>query len=289
MTHIERFAPSPTGPLHLGHAYSAITCWNNAVMHDGVFLLRIEDIDQQRSKIEWKDMIFDDLAWLGLSWPSPVLRQSEGLGRYRTALRTLWDKGLLYSCACNRSDIQSAMSAPQEGVPTHGPDGLIYPGTCRRLWGRQKALPTHDAIRLDTEMAVSTLDDPTLTFIDTAADETFVSNANDLIRTAGDIVLARKNMGTSYHLSVVIDDDIQKVSHVTRGEDLRDATPVHVLLQRLLKLNVPIFHHHKLIRDETGRRLAKRDDAKSIRSFRNEGASPQDVYKMIGITPLERT
>ena len=289
MTHRERFAPSPTGPLHLGHAYSAITAWNNAIRADGEFLLRIEDIDQSRARPEWEALIYEDLHWLGLDWPKPVLRQSDRLDAYKEALNNLWNRGLLYACTCTRHDIQSALSAPQEGVPMLGPDGLIYPGTCRGKGARDKDMPIDGAIRLDLEKAIDALDDPVLSYFDVGQNHQTTLNAQSLLQTTGDIVLARKNMGTSYHLSVVIDDAFQNITHVTRGKDLIDTTPIHVLLQRLLDLPTPDYHHHDLIRDAAGKRLAKRDDAKAIRKYREDGATPQDIHDLIGLTPLERT
>ena len=289
MTHRERFAPSPTGPLHLGHAYSAITAWNNAIRADGEFLLRIEDIDQSRARPEWEALIYEDLHWLGLNWPKPVLRQSDRLDAYKEALNNLWNRGLLYACTCTRHDIQSALSAPQEGVPMLGPDGLIYPGTCRGKGARDKDMPIDGAIRLDLEKAIDALDNPVLSYFDVGQNHQTTLNAQSLLNTAGDIVLARKNMGTSYHLSVVIDDAFQNITQVTRGKDLIDTTPIHVLLQRLLDLPTPDYHHHDLIRDAAGKRLAKRDDARAIRKYREDGATPQDIHDLIGLTPLERT
>ncbi len=286
MTHRERFAPSPTGPLHLGHAFSAITAWNSALKSGGSFHLRMEDIDQSRARPVWEAQIYDDLAWLGLDWEKPVFRQSERMKAYLDALQTLWERGLLYPCSCNRRDIQAALSAPQEGAPLHGPDGLIYPGTCRRE--TTGAMPSGVALRLNVAKAAKAVSNTTLDFHETRQQRPLTLTAQDLITSAGDIVLARKDMGTSYHLSVVLDDAFQNITHVTRGEDLFEATPIHVLLQRLLKLPTPIYHHHTLIRDENGKRLAKRDNARAIRTYRDDGASPQDIYKMIGITPLAR-
>lgn len=281
----ERFAPSPSGPLHLGHAYSAILAWNNAQKSDGTFLLRIEDIDQSRSKASWEEMIYDDLRWLGLDWPAPVLRQSDRLTTYHDALQSLWAKGLLYPCKCKRRDIQEASRAPQEGAPIHGPDGLIYPGTCRRE--AIGTMPADTAIRLDIEKATNSLSGTELMYVETGRDAGAVNiQPKELIGSIGDVVLARKGMGTSYHLSVVLDDAAQNISQVTRGEDLQDATPIHVLLQRLFGLPTPKYHHHKLIRDKDDKRLAKRDDAKSIAKYRKEGAAPDDIFELIGIRPL---
>ncbi|MGR3465694.1 tRNA glutamyl-Q(34) synthetase GluQRS [Limimaricola sp.] len=277
---VTRFAPSPTGPLHLGHAFSALTAHERA--GGGTFLLRIEDIDRQRSKPEWERRIHDDLRWLGLDWPEPVLRQSDRLPAYRAALTRLWDEGLLYPCGCNRRDILEAASAPQEGGPRFGPDGMIYPGTCR---GRDRTgpCPKDIPLRLDLARAVARIDGPLL-WAETgeeAGPREITPEA--LIDAIGDPVLSRRDMGTSYHLAVVVDDAHQRVTEVVRGRDLIDATPLHVLLQRLMRLNVPDYHHHRLIRDDTGRRLAKRDDARAIGLYRDEGASPADIRRMLGL------
>lgn len=278
---VTRFAPSPTGPLHLGHAYAALVAWRTAQAGGGTFLLRIEDIDRSRSRPEWESAIFDDLRWLGLRWPEPVLRQSDRLPAYRAALGRLWSMGLLYPCTCNRRDIQTAASAPQEGAPMTGPDGIVYPGTCRHR-PRPATLPEGAALRLDLAAALARTGPPA--FTETAAPDagTHTSDPADIIATIGDPVLCRRDLGTSYHLSVVIDDAEQGVTHVTRGADLRDATPIHVTLQRLLGLPVPEYHHHRLIRDDTGKRLAKRDDARALATFRAAGATPGDIRRMVG-------
>ncbi len=281
VTFITRFAPSPTGPLHLGHAYSALLAQDMASANSGEFLLRIEDIDQSRSRTRWENQIYDDLGWLGLTWPHPVMRQSDRLQRYRDVLQTLINKGLVYPCRCNRADIELAAGAPQEGVPQFGPDGRIYPGTCRQRSMTEAG--SDDVLRLNMKKAVEQVD--ILTFRETGATNSgdhFV-DPDDLIRLVGDIILVRRDMGSSYHLSVVIDDADQKISHVVRGEDLLEATQIHVLLQALLGLPTPVYHHHNLIRDDTGKRLAKRDDARSIAKYRAEGASAQDIRAMVGL------
>lgn len=285
MTFSTRFAPSPTGPLHLGHAFSAITAYDMATAAGGIFHLRIDDIDQSRSRPTWEAQIFDDLHWLGLSWPTPVLRQSERLPLYRDALARLWDMGLLYPCACTRADIRAAASAPQEGTPLHGPDGLIYPGTCRPATPPKGVMPTDCALRLDMARALNCLS-TAVTFTESGAGpngETGVIVPQNMAQTVGDVVLARRDMGASYHLSVVIDDADQAITNVIRGQDLFEATQIHVLLQGLLGLPTPLYHHHRLIRDETGKRLAKRDDARAIRTYRTEGASPASIRQMIGL------
>ncbi len=245
--HIERFAPSPTGPLHLGHAFSALTAWDRAVANNGKFLLRIEDIDQSRCRPEWEEAIFDDLRWLGVRWEEPVMRQSERLLEYRKSLQHLWLIGLLYPCTCTRRDIELSGGAPQEGV-----NSSLYPGTCRRRHPRSGTMPENVSLRIDHP-------------------------------DAPDIVLARRDIGTSYHLAVVVDDAAQRVTHVTRGQDLEDSTKIHVLLQNLLGLPTPIYHHHRLIRDENGKRLAKRDDARALAKYRAEGVTPEDIRRMVGL------
>jgi len=279
---ITRFAPSPTGLLHLGHAFSALTAWAIAGAAGGAFLLRIEDIDQPRCRAEFEQAIYDDLRWLGLDWPEPVMRQSDRLGAYDAALARLTAMGLTYPCSCSRADIRAALSAPQEGAaPAPGPDGPLYPGTCRHRSPDSRA--PGDAIRLDMAKAVARTGP--LTFTETGPLHTGDQpiDPRRMIDTVGDVVLARRDIGTSYHLSVVIDDAAQAITHVVRGDDLFAATPVHVLLQRLLDLPAPVYHHHRLIRDETGKRLAKRDDARAIRHYRDSGLTPAELRTMVGL------
>ncbi|MEW9920759.1 tRNA glutamyl-Q(34) synthetase GluQRS [Marimonas sp. MJW-29] len=277
-----RFAPSPTGPLHLGHAYSALLAFDMAQAAGGSFLLRIEDIDQSRARPEWEAQIYDDLHWLGIRWPEPVMRQSDRQPAYDAVLDQLWSRGLLYPCTCSRADIAAAASAPQEGAPLLGPDGMVYPGTCRESADRTGRRPAGTSLRLDMAMALEGIDRLHFTETGTRAGEITIS-AQHLITEVGDVVLARRDMGTSYHLSVVIDDAAQEITHVVRGEDLFEATAIHVLLQQLLDLPTAVYHHHRLIRDETGKRLAKRDDARAIRLYRDEGKSPDDIRVMVGL------
>jgi glutamyl-Q tRNA(Asp) synthetase len=278
MAHLERFAPSPTGPLHLGHAFSALTAWDRAQANNGSFLLRIEDIDLSRARPAWEAQIFEDLAWLGIRWPKPVLRQSTRLSAYRNALENLWQRGLLYPCTCSRRDIAEATQAPQEGTPLLGPDGVIYPGTCR---SKPAGEMPQTALRLNLRAAMQ---GAPFHFEETGLNAGLVKfTANEAVNTIGDIVLARRDMGTSYHLSVVLDDAFQGVTHVTRGQDLFEATKIHVILQKLLGLPTPTYHHHRLIRDENGKRLAKRDDARAIAKYRAEGATPEDIRHMVGL------
>ncbi|MBT0956828.1 tRNA glutamyl-Q(34) synthetase GluQRS [Alphaproteobacteria bacterium KMM 3653] len=282
---ITRFAPSPTGPLHIGHAFSAITAHDRAIKAGGTFLLRIEDIDRSRARPEWEALITKDLAWLGLSWPLPVLRQSDNQTAYTKALQALWDQGLLYPCHCTRKDIAAAAASPQEGAPL-GPDGVIYPGTCRQV-PPEGPLPQGVHLRLNSARALESLGP--LDFTETGSGPKHETgeislSAEQFIQGIGDVVLSRKDMGTSYHLSVVVDDAAHGITEVARGADLFEATPIHVLLQRLLDLPTPLYHHHRLIRDDSGKRLAKRDDARSIESYRNEGLSPEDIRQMIGLS-----
>ncbi|CUH62496.1 Glutamate--tRNA ligase [Thalassovita gelatinovora] len=285
-----RFAPSPTGPLHLGHAYSALLAHDTARTVGGRFLLRIEDIDTTRSRPEWEDRIYEDLTWLGIEWDDTPMRQSDRLSAYLAALHSLWDRGLLYPCHCTRRDIVAASSAPQEGSePTHGPDGLIYQGTCRVAALRTGPMPENTTLRLDMQAALWQLPtDTSFGFDETGPVATDPPSrlgftAQDMIATVGDIVLSRKDFIGSYHLSVVLDDAVQGISHVIRGKDLFEATKIHVILQHLLSLETPIYTHHKLIRDETGKRLAKRDDARAIAKYRAEGATPRDIRRMVGL------
>lgn len=272
MARVTRFAPSPTGPLHLGHAYAALV----AAERGKRFLLRIEDIDTPRCRPEWEAAIYDDLSWLGLRWEQPVLRQSTRLACYQQALAHLCNMGLTYHCTCTRGDIKAALSAPQEGALVMGPDGPIYPGTCRN------AGHASGAIRLNMLKTMETLG--IIGFTETGVDPgTYEFDANQMIENVGDIVLARRDIGTSYHIAVVVDDAAQGITEVTRGQDLFEATAIHVLLQRLLNLPTPAYHHHHLIRDDNGKRLAKRDDARALAKYRAEGATPDDIRRMVGL------
>ena len=278
---ITRFAPSPTGPLHLGHAFSALTAWDMARALGGTCLLRIEDIDTARCRPEFETAIYDDLHWLGLTWPTPVLHQSSRQTAYANALRQLADLGLTYPCSCTRSDIRAALSAPQEGGAHTGPDGPLYPGTCR---GRaMQTRKNSDAIRLDMAKTLAYLKGANLWFQETGPRHHGVHQITPqtLTESIGDIVLARKDIATSYHLSVVVDDAAQEITHVVRGEDLFAASQIHVLLQTLLGLNVPTYHHHRLIRDQEQKRLAKRDNARAIATYRLAGQSPDDIRKRL--------
>ena len=274
-----RFAPSPTGPLHLGHAFSAILAHDMARAAGGEFLLRMENTDLERSRPESEALILADLAWLGLDWDGPVHRQSDHLAAYNARLDSLGPRGLIYPCSCSRGDIRAVLSAPQEGV-AHS----LYPGTCRgrEMAGRQPG----DALRLDLDRALAALDPETLVFIETGPAHAGVHRVDPEAarRTIGDVVLGRKGDGiVAYFLASAFDDADQGITHVIRGEDLFAFTPIQVILQRLLGLPTPVYHHHRLIRDETGKRLAKRDDARAIRKYRDEGVTPAEIRRLIGL------
>ena len=278
-----RFAPSPTGALHLGHAFSALTADARAKATGGTFLLRIENTDTARCNPALEAAMLDDLRWLGLDWPEPVLRQSDHLPRYGAALDQLSATGLTYNCRCSRGDIHAALSAPQEGATHLPPDEAVYPGTCRS--NHLAAAPGH-AIRLDLARALERLGMRPPGFDESGPEQAghHWLNPDDMRRTIGDVVLARKDIGTAaYHLAVVVDDAAQGITEVVRGMDLFAATPIHRLLQALLGLPTPQYHHHRLIRDDRGKRLAKRDDARSLASLRSEGATPQDIRAMVGL------
>lgn len=267
---VTRFAPSPTGRLHLGHAWSALLAHDFARERDGNFLLRIEDIDLGRKRPEFVDGIIEDLLWLGLEPDGEIVYQSERLPLYADALGRLKEQGLVYPCFCTRSDIAKEIAASAEAP--HGPDGPIYPGTCRALSADERARRLHDeshAWRLDVARA-SALAGP-LYWED---DHTEVQAEPERF---GDVVLARKDAPTSYHLAVTVDDAAQDVSDVVRGRDLFAATDVHRLLQALLGLPVPHYHHHPLLLDAEGRRLAKRNGAPTIADLRRGGADPEKL------------
>lgn len=282
-----RFAPSPSGYLHAGHGYSALTAHDFARACGGAFVLRIEDIDLSRCRPEFDAAILEDLAWLGLEWEEPVRRQAEHFDEYSEVIARLTDEGLTYPCFCTRKDIaaeiEAAVSAP------HGPDGPHYPGTCRALSEDQRQARTAAgepfALRLDIKKAAEHLQTAhalPLHFSELIA----LTSEDERVRAVdphlfGDIVLARKDIPTSYHVSVVLDDHLQNISHVIRGEDLREATHIQRVLQALLGFDPPKYFHHPLVRDEAGRRLAKRDKDLTLRALREKGLSPEDIRAQI--------
>jgi glutamyl-Q tRNA(Asp) synthetase len=271
-----RFAPSPTGRLHLGHVLAARVAFSIARDAGGVFLLRHEDIDAPRVREEFYQGIEEDLEWLGLRWDGDALRQSSRIAAYEAALESLRGRGLVYPCFCTRREIQDEWA--RMGAAPQGSEAPVYPGTCQKLTtaGRQAELGSGMpyAWRLDSRKARE-LAGP-LTFQDLRFGE--ISVDPDLL---GDVVLARKDIGTAYHLAVVVDDAFQEISHVTRGEDLLSATHVHRLLQALLGLPAPLYLHHPLMLDEAGNRLAKRSNSLAIATLRDQGLSPAEVLAMI--------
>ncbi len=277
-----RFAPSPNGQMHLGHALSALLNRDLARAVDGRFLVRIEDIDPTRSTPSFEAQILDDLAWLGLDWEKPAWRQSEHIGEHRKALEALGARRLVYPCFCTRGDIRAAAGpdAPRD------PDGApLYPGTCRELRTSERNERIRRgapyALRLDMERALAEIGRE-IVWTELGED----GSARE-VRTEpgawGDVVLARRDVPTSYHLAVVVDDAAQGVTHVVRGKDLYQATSVHRVLQELLGLPAPVYRHHRLIMDETGRKLSKSEGAESLRTLRSSGATPADVRAKIGL------
>lgn len=287
MQHVFRFAPSPNGYLHLGHALSALTGFTMAKRTQGRFLVRIEDIDGARTRPELVDAIFEDLAWLGIDWEQPVLRQSAHMADYAAAARRLEAMGLLYPCFATRAEIAAA-TGPN---PRLDPDGApLYPGLHRHLTATEiaarKARGEPFALRLDMAKALTQANahNRPLTFAerDPAGQDRIV--AVDPARW-GDVVIVRKDTPTSYHLAVVVDDARQGVTWVTRGTDLFAATDIHRLLQVLLGLPAPFYHHHRLLTDEAGRKLAKSAGAPSLRDLRRAGHSPAAVRLRLGFDP----
>lgn len=258
---VTRFAPSPTGGLHLGHVWSALLAHDFARERDGTFLLRIEDIDPGRARAAFVDGIFEDLLWLGLEWDGELVYQSERLDLYAEALARLKAGGLVYPCFCTRADIAASVSAP------HGPEGQIYPGTCRGLTDPDLDRP--HAWRLDVAKATACVGP--LYWMD---DHTEVQAEPERF---GDVVLARKDAPASYHLAVTVDDAAQGVTDVVRGRDLYACTDVHRLLQALLDLPTPAYHHHALLADARGGRLAKRHGAPTIADLRDHGINPVEL------------
>ncbi len=274
---VTRFAPSPTGYLHLGHAYSAQFAYEAARITGGRFLVRIEDIDQTRCRPEFEQGVLEDLRWLGLRWDGAVRRQSQHRPAYENALRRLRELGVVYPCFCTRKQIKAEIEGA--GHAPHGPAGdAAYPGTCRAvpevLTRRRIEAGEAYALRLDVGRAAD-LAGP-LAWRDHRAGE--VRAEPELL---GDFVLARKDAPTSYHLAVTVDDHLQGVTLVTRGEDLFHATHAHRLLQALLGLRTPRYYHHNLIADSTGQRLAKRNGATTVRYLREHGWGPDDIWQAI--------
>jgi glutamyl-Q tRNA(Asp) synthetase len=270
---VTRFAPSPTGYLHLGHVRSAWEGWHAAREAGGLFLLRIEDIDRGRCRPEFDAAIREDLTWLGLGWDGEVRRQSEHFDDYRGALTRLERQGLLYPCFCTRKNILAEIA--RAGGAPQGEEGPVYPGTCKRLTAAERAERVKAgagyALRLDVLGAIAHTG--ALTWREGGC---CVAAAAAVL---GDVVLGRKDVPTSYHLAVTVDDALQGVTLVTRGVDLFTATHIHRLLQALLELPTPEYRHHPLLTDARGRRLAKRDQALTVRAMREAGMSPADILR----------
>ena len=278
MTVVTRFAPSPTGLLHLGSAYSALVAWTRAREAGGRFLVRIEDTDIRRCRREYETAILQDLKWLGLHWDGEARRQSDHFSDYGRELNRLGDRNLVYPCFCSRAEIEreiAASASAPHGSPL-GPEGPLYPGTCRHLppaeRKRRIAAGREFCMRLDSARAAAA-----------AGPYDFVDEGRGRIEgqplLMGDFVVARKDTPTSYHLAVTVDDHLQGVTLVTRGEDILSSTHIHVLLQRLLGYATPLYAHHPLITDASGRRLAKRDRDLTVQSLRENGVSPAEVRR----------
>jgi glutamyl-Q tRNA(Asp) synthetase len=279
---ITRFAPSPTGLLHLGHAFAALIASEAA--HGAPILLRIEDLDRGRVRAEYDHALREDLAWLGLRWHEPVLRQSTRAYAYRAALARLEQAGLVYPCFCSRRDIVQEIARAAEAP--HGPDGPLYPGTCRSLSPSQRdrrlARGESFALRLDAVKAAAA--SGALTFTEIGAGPGGEHGEIGVEPTRlGDVVLSRDELPAAYHLAVVVDDAFQGVTLVTRGNDLFGATHVQRLLQSVLGLPAPHYAHHRLILDSDGRKLSKRDGATTLRSLRDTGRSASDIRASLEI------
>src|SRR5262245_21114028 len=283
-TPVFRFAPSPNGYLHLGHALAALTDFEMARALSGRFLLRIEDIDATRCRPEFEQAIYEDLAWLGIAWEQPVRRQSEHLDAYRDALAKLSD--LIYPSFESRAEIARLVAERDaKGHWPRDPDGTpLYPGNAKRISATERGARMAEepyALRLDMNAAVARTGTLTWVEIDAASQEHETVMAHPEVW--GDVVLARKEVPTSYHLAVVVDDALQGVTHGVRGQDLQTATSVHRLLQALLGLHAPSYHHHRLILDEEGRKLSKSTRATALRELRSQGLTPADIRRRVGL------
>lgn len=282
-----RFAPSPTGYLHLGHAYSALTAHRAADEAGGRFILRVEDIDQSRCRPEFEAAIREDLEWLGLQWQKPVRRQSNFLADYQAALQTLIDRNIIYRCFKTRKEvIDDIARAPH--LTAKGPDGPIFIGAPLAAH-EERALLAEGAPyawRLSLRAARDSLGPAfdALTFVEENIGGSGARSVRATPDIFGDAIIARKDSGTSYHLASVFDDALQGVTHVIRGEDLRPAAHLHCLLQALLDLPTPVYRHHRLLVDENGKRLAKRNKAATLRALRESGVSAADIRRRLGFT-----
>jgi glutamyl-Q tRNA(Asp) synthetase len=282
-----RFAPSPNGYLHLGHALSALLNHDMARHANGRLLLRIEDIDPTRCRPEYEQAIYEDLAWLGIDWERPARRQSEHFDEYRAALERLEREGLVYPAFESRAEIARLVATRERDTGTpwpFDPDGApLYPGDAKTLPARERTRrrsAEQFALRLDMTAALARLREP-LSWKETENEETREIQAHP--ERWGDVVLGRKETPASYHLAVVLDDALQRVTHIVRGRDLYESTSVHRLLQELLGFPAPVYHHHRLVLDQTGRKLAKRDPSTTLRDLRAAGRTPADVRRAVGL------
>ena len=274
---VTRFAPSPTGKLHLGHAYSALFSEKVARENNGVFILRIEDIDKTRCKQQYVDCILDDLNWLGVKWCDEVLIQSTRIEQYQLASKKLLSLGVLYPCFCTRKEIASNSDVANRKL--HNENNSLYPGTCRNLSDEEvsekirKRIPY--SLRLNSAKAKEK--------VGKVYWSDHLSGLHEVdYDVMGDVVIVRKDIGTSYHLAVTVDDDFQGVNLVTRGLDLFESTHVHRVLQSLLDLDIPEWSHHELIRDSAGKRYSKSDQSLSLEKLRESGVSAKDIRKDLG-------
>lgn len=274
---VTRFAPSPTGKLHLGHAYSALYSEKIARENNGKFIVRIEDIDKTRCKKQYVDCILDDLNWLGVKWCDEVLIQSTRIEQYQLASKKLLSLGMLYPCFCTRKEIASNSDVANRKL--HNENNSLYPGTCRNLSDEEvsekirKGMPY--SLRLNSAKAKEK--------VGKVYWSDHLSGLHEVdYDVMGDVVIVRKDIGTSYHLAVTVDDDFQGVNLVTRGLDLFESTHVHRVLQSLLDLDIPEWSHHELIRDSAGKRYSKSDQSLSLEKLRESGVSAKDIRKDLG-------
>jgi len=286
---LTRFAPSPTGYLHLGHAYAAMTVFDAARDAGGTCLLRVEDIDVTRCKPEFEAAVYEDLGWLGCDWPEPVRRQSEHFSEYHSALEKLHARGLVYRCFKTRKEIAEDIArAPHH--PGEGPEGVIYPGPSNPMSADEEAERLNKGEAFAWRLSISACRDylgeafDRLSFVETGeGPDRETGEVRARPETLGDVILGRKDVGTSYHIACTHDDALQGVTHVIRGVDLYFATHLHRLLQALMGWPVPVYRHHKLMLDETGKRFAKRDQSLTLRALRKAGETPDSLRKRVGL------
>ena len=272
--HIERFAPSPTGKLHLGHAFSAILVALSVQKNKGHFILRIEDLDFNRCLRRYEKSILYDLEWLGISWKNHPIRQSERFHLYNDTINKLWEMGVLYKCECTREQIAKAQKKLSK---------IVYPGICKN----KKILHNNYSLRLDITKALEIVNDSNLFFFGKKEiDQKFELHSiqpEAMIKKYGDVVISRRDIRTSYHIAVVVDDHFQEITQITRGFDLYESTFFHILLQKLLKFRTPNYFHHKILYDKDGKKLAKRTQSTTLEHLREKGLSKNDIYNLIGL------